>query len=58
MVIFMELVSRFQALWESVLSVTTGLLSDYCVPAAALGTGMQNTQHTTMPLVASRSAHQ
>lgn len=54
----MELVSHFQALWESVLSVTTGLLSDYCVPAAALGTGMQNTQHTAMPLAASRSAHQ
>lgn len=40
----MESVLRFQALWESVLIVTTGLLSHYYVPAAALGTGMERTQ--------------
>lgn len=40
----MESVLRFQALWESVLTVTTGLLSHYCVPAAAPGTGMEHTQ--------------
>lgn len=40
----MESVLHFQALWESVLTVTTGLLSHYCVPAAVPGTGMERTQ--------------